>query len=88
MTVKISTPEFLVAASCALLCTGNTTSGVVFACLGVLGAISRVIIENSVRLENTKRDQETYNTIRRTGDTIASAISSLIVSHRDDSDYN
>lgn len=64
--------------------------GVVFVCLGVLGAISRLAVESSIRSEKLKKEQEALGSIIRASSVIADAISNfaLSMSHRDDSDYN
>ena len=88
MSIRISSPELLIASSCALLIVGHQVAGWVFAALGVLGAVLRVVIENSIRLEKNKHEQEVYRSISGIGETILHAIGSMAASHRDDSDYN
>jgi hypothetical protein len=87
MSIKISAPEFLIASSCALLCTGRVFEGIAFLVLGISGTIFRAAIENSVRIENNKKDLEAYASIQKAGESIAGAISRMTV-QREDSEYN
>lgn len=72
--IKVSAPEFLIAASCVLFCVGQPTAGIVFVSLGVAGAIARVALENAVRNETLRHEQELRNTIASTINSVIETI--------------
>lgn len=74
MSIKISAPEFLIASSCVLFCVGQLAAAIVFVSLGVIGAMSRVALENSIRAEKLAHEQELRDTIGRTISTVIETV--------------
>ena len=54
MSFRISAPEILIVASCPMFLSGQAIVASVFLSLGVLGAITRVVLDTQRRQENIK----------------------------------
>lgn len=89
MQLKISSPEILFVVSGALFLADKAAPGIVFAVLGALGAVSRVVLETQARQEQLKSDQETLRSVSRAFSSVLKMFSNITVQHYDDStDYN
>lgn len=62
MTIRISSPEILIAGSCSLLIFDQIIAGWVFFALGVFGAALRVSIDAHFQQVAAKKQQDTLET--------------------------
>ncbi len=90
--IKISAPEFLIAGSIGLFYLGHTILGSIFASLGVIGAVGRVIIDSQIRADQLNREAASREMMFQTISSIAESLSNwgspAPEDRFDDSEYN
>lgn len=90
--IKVSAPELLIASSAALICFGHNIMGCIFASIGVIGALGRVIIETQVRTDSLNREAASremmYQAISSVADSLTSWSASRVPEQFDDNEYN
>ena len=92
--IKISAPEFLIVGSVGFFCLGHTILGSIFASLGVIGAVCRVIIDIHSRADQLDRDAASREMMFQAISSIAESLSNwgahvpVPEDRFDDSEYN